>query len=134
MLQSRRKAVALSFVALIAMLGRYVSVPYGDSTNLYYIVCFLLGLPCGYWAMFVQMGAEQFGTNIRATAATTIPNLVRGATIPMTATFHALIPLTGIVNAGLIVMGVVIGAAAVALVFLSETFHADLDYTERSSS
>ncbi len=131
MLQSRRKAVALSFVALIAMLGLYISVPYGGSTNLYYIVCFLLGLPCGYWAMFVQMGAEQFGTNIRATAATSIPNFVRALTIPITFSFHTLIPYAGVSGAGLIVIGVLIALAFAALGGLKETFHTDLDYVER---
>ena len=130
-LQSRRKSVAISFTALIAFIGVYVMLPYGDSRGLYYFACFLLGLPCGYWAMFVQMGAEQFGTNIRATAATSIPNFVRAMTIPITISFHALIPLAGVTGAGLVVMGVLMVLAFGALYFLKETFHTDLDYVER---
>ena len=130
-LQSRRKSVAISFIALIAMIGVYVSIPYGGSTSAYYFVCFLIGLPCGYWAMFVQMGAEQFGTNIRATAATSIPNFVRAMTIPITMSFHALMPHTGVTGAGLIVMGVLMTLAFLALWRLKETFHTDLDYVEK---
>ncbi|MBI4031877.1 MAG: MFS transporter [Proteobacteria bacterium] len=129
-LQSRRKSVAISFLSLIAFVVLYVSLPYGASTELYYFACFLMGLSCGYWAMFVQMGAEQFGTNIRATAATSIPNFVRAMTIPITMSFHALIPVTGITGAGLTVMGVLMALAFLSLRRLKETFHTDLDYVE----
>src|SRR5690606_7584484 len=80
-LKSRRKAVAVFLIFLMAALGLHVTIRH-DSLNLYYGFCFLMGIGAGYWAMFVQMGAEQFGTNIRATAATTVPNFVRALTIP----------------------------------------------------
>lgn len=129
-LESRRKSVALSFIFLILFMGLYVIVPYGDSVGLYYFVCFLLGLPCGYWAMFVQMGAEQFGTNIRATAATSIPNFVRAMTIPITISFHALMPYMGLTGSSLVVMAVLMVLAFASLAMLKETFHTDMDYIE----
>jgi putative MFS transporter len=129
-LQSRRKAVAIALCLLIVMIGVYVGVP-GKTLDVYYTICFFLGLSCGYWAMFVQMGAEQFGTNIRATAATTMPNFVRGLTIPITAAFHGLIPLLGVTGGGVAVMAVLIVAAFGSLFVLDETFGKDLDYIER---
>jgi hypothetical protein len=129
-MRSRRKAVAVFLTGLTIFIGLYVGVRH-DSLPLYYASCALMGLGAGYWAMFVQMGAEQFGTNIRATAATSIPNLVRGLTIPMTASFHALIPQAGVVGSGLSVLAVVMVMAFVALRSLGETFDSDLDYVER---
>lgn len=128
-LRSRRKAVAVSLGLLATFIAIYVGLRH-DSLPLYYLSCGLLGLGAGYWAMFVQIGAEQFGTNIRATAATTIPNLVRGLTIPMTAGFHALIPQLGVTGSGLAVMAVAITLALAALFTLKETFDTDLDYLE----
>lgn len=128
-LRSRRKAVAVSLGLLVMFIAVYVGLRH-DSLLLYYLSCGLLGLGAGYWAMFVQIGAEQFGTNIRATAATTIPNLVRGLTIPMTAGFHALIPQLGVTGSGLAVMAIAITLAFAALFTLKETFETDLDYLE----
>lgn len=129
-LQSRKKSVAVSLAALAVLIVVYVLTPYGDSAELYYGVCFLLGLACGYWAMFIQMGAEQFGTNIRATAATSIPNFVRAVTIPATLGFAALKPLFGVTGAGVAVVGLMLVLAFAGLASLKETFHTDLDYTE----
>ncbi len=129
-LKSRRKAVAVFLSLTVVFILWYIFAQH-NSLFSFYASCFALGLGAGYWAMFVQMGAEQFGTNLRATAATTIPNMVRGATIPMTASFHYLIPYAGVANAGLIVMGVILVMAFVAVYLLEETFYADLEYTER---
>lgn len=128
-LRSRRKAVALSLCLLVASIALYVALP-GKTIPLYYGLCALLGISVGYWAMFIQMGAEQFGTNIRATAATTVPNLVRGAAIPITAGFHALIPMLGITASGVVIMAVLIALSFLALTQLRETFGVDLDYLE----
>ena len=110
-------------------IAAYVIAPH-ETLFEYYSLCFLMGLAAGYWAMFVQMGAEQFGTNIRATAATSIPNMVRGFTIPMTASFHFLIPHLGVTMAGVAVLAVMISLAFISLFFLEETFKTDLDYVE----
>lgn len=128
-LQSRKKAVAIFLMGLIIVMGLHIMLPH-NSLESYYAFCFVMGLFAGYWAMFVQMGAEQFGTNIRATAATCIPNVVRALTIPMTAGFHALIPYLGVTGGGVAVLGVVMLLAFVALATLKETFAADLDYLE----
>ena len=128
-LRSRRKAVAICLLMTGLFIALYVLAPHAGLSE-YYSLCFLMGVGTGYWAMFVQMGAEQFGTNIRATAAISIPNMVRASTIPMTAGFHALIPFLGVTESGVTVLAIVIGLAFVSLFFLRETFHEDLDYVE----
>ncbi len=128
-LRSRRKSVMVFLGLTVLSIALYVLWP--DKTiPVYYTLCFLMGVGTGYWCMFVQMGAEQFGTNIRATTATTVPNMVRSLTIPMTAGFHALIPFAGVTGAGVSVMAIVIAIAFVCVWFLRETFDTDLDYVE----
>ena len=93
-------------------------------------VVFVLGFFTAYWAMLVTIAAEQFGTNLRATVATSVPNFVRGATVLSVLLFGYLRPEAGIVGAAEIV-GIVVSAFALdALFSLRETFHVDLDYIE----
>ena len=84
----------------------------------FYFACFWLGLFSGYWAVFITMAAEQFGTNIRATVATTVPNFVRGSVVPITTSFIILKSYYGILNSALIVGGVVFLIAFIALYFI----------------
>lgn len=98
----------------------------------FYMVCGALGFSAGFWAVFVTIGSEQFGTNIRATVTTTVPNFVRGALVPITLAFQALIPSVGIVAAAGIVGAATIAIALGALAFLEETHGKDLDYIEVS--
>lgn len=128
-LKSRRKSIATSLLMLIVFLALFVLLKPGTLFG-YYFLCALLGVGAGYWAMFVQVGAEQFGTNIRATAATTVPNMVRGLTIPITATFRAGTGLLGVTGSGLAVITVVFALAFLGLASVRETFHAELDYLE----
>lgn len=129
-MKSRKRAVAAFLITTLILSVLYTVLPYTD-THSYYGMCVLLGIGVGYWAMFVQMGAEQFGTNIRATAATSIPNMVRGLTIPITLAWQALTPFIGVVHAGLAVTVIVLIIAAIALVTLKETFDEDLDFVEK---
>jgi hypothetical protein len=96
----------------------------------FYLICAGLGLATGYWATFVTIGAEQFGTNIRATVATTVPNFVRGAVVPLTLAFKALQEQMPLLQAAMWVGLVSLGLAFVGLYFLKETFSKDLDYHE----
>jgi MFS transporter, putative metabolite:H+ symporter len=76
------------------------------------------------------MAAEQFGTNIRATAATTVPNMVRGALIPISILFTSLQKPAGYVTSGMITGIVVMIIGIVAALLTEETFHKDLNYVE----
>ena len=95
-----------------------------------YLVCLLTGFCTGYIAMYLTMVAEQYGTNLRATATTSVPSIVRGTVIPMTLLFQALKPSVGaLVGAGLI--GVVVYALAFwSMSRIEETFAKDLAFVE----
>ena len=102
----------------------------GRSLVIFYTMYFLMGIGTGYWAVFVTVAAEQFGTNIRATVATTAPNFVRGAVVPMTWAFQLLRGPLGIEGAGVLVGVVAIAIALVSLANLEEMFGRDLNFVE----
>jgi hypothetical protein len=92
-----------------------------------------MGFSTGFWAIFVTMGAEQFGTNLRATAATTIPNMVRGSLPLINMLFKNLFQdqwKWSLVKSGIVTGAIVIAITLVAAYFTEETFHKDLDYVE----
>ena len=96
-----------------------------------YWICAGLGFGTGFWAIFVTMGAEQFGTNLRATAATTIPNMVRGMlTVLLLPLFKALRSVTDYITGGWLTAIIVMCIGITAVVFIKETFGKDLNYVE----
>jgi len=129
-LRSRKKALYIFYGLTIAGIIWFFNLPPGTPVGVLYAACALLGFGTGFWAIFVTMAAEQFGTNIRATAATTVPNMVRGSLNLISAMFVALQPSLGYVKSGwvtgLVAMVIAIGAA----ILTEESFHKDLDYVE----
>ena len=124
---NRRFVIATCFVGLVVGIG-FLYGARGLSPAAYGAALFFLGLAQGYWTPFVTLAAEQFGADIRATAATVVPNLVRGATVPVTLAWQALAPRLGPDHA-LLALGLAIMAAAfLALARLQETYGWDLDY------
>ena len=98
-----------------------------------YAICTALGFSTGFWAIFVTMGAEQFGTNLRATAATTIPNMVRGALPLINLLFKDIFQESWgwtLVNSAIVTGTMVMAITLVAARFTHETFHKDLNYVE----
>jgi hypothetical protein len=102
----------------------------GQSNGTFYLTILLLGFGVGYWTVFATIAAEQFGTNIRATVATTVPNFVRGATVPLTLAFNHLKPICGIVSSAAVISFACVAIALWALRGLEETHDKDLDYLE----
>ncbi len=129
MLQSRRK-VLYGFLLFTAatMIAYFLSS--GLSSDTFYLVMILMGFGVGYWTIFVTVAAEQFGTNIRATVATTVPNFVRGATVLFTLSFAWLKPHLGTVYSAAIVSFTCILIALWSVKGLAETYDTDLDYLE----
>ena len=127
--RSRKKVVGVSYVAVLAGLAAYFRCR-GVSAGTFYAVIFCMGIGIGYWAVFVTIGAEQFGTNLRATVVTTVPNFARGALIPISLFFGALKTPLGLLPAGLLTGLLCLALAAVGLWRLRETYGVDLDYTE----
>ena len=131
LLRSRRKILFAFLVFTTAAMTAYFFTG-GQSDGTFYLVILFLGFGVGYWTVFATIAAEQFGTNIRATVATTVPNFVRGATVLMTSAFNylKLKPACGTVAAAAIVSFVCMAIAFWALYGLQETYHKDLDYLE----
>ena len=134
--QSRKKALLLFYILNTLGMVLFFSA-FNNSDSRMYAICAFLGFSTGYWAIFNQMAAEQFGTNLRATAATTIPNMVRGALPLINFLFldrlHKSMGWT-IVQSGIVTGCIVMGVTMIAFIFTEETYHKDLDYLEEDNS
>jgi len=127
-----RKLTMLVFLLLSAISVVCYLRAYGITNTQFIWLCFFMGCAVGYWATFVTIASEQFGTNIRSTVTTTVPNFVRGSLIPINLAFNALLPHYGMIGSGYIMMGVLTVIALFSLSRLKETFEKDLDYVEIS--
>lgn len=128
-LKSRKKALLLFYAFTILGIALYFS-PYNTSLNSMYYICILMGFGTGFWALFVTMAAEHFGTNLRATAATTIPNFVRGSLPIMLLLFSYLEPALGKVQAGMATGILVMLISTLSVFFTEETYGKDLNFME----
>jgi putative MFS transporter len=129
-LRSRKKALAL-FLGLCTLGVVNYFVMGRISLSFFYLACGMVGAMSGYWAVFVTVASEQFGTNLRGTVASTAPNFVRGAVVPITLLFQALKPTLGIPGSAMAVGAVSFVIAYLSLLGLEETFGKDLDYVDR---
>jgi putative MFS transporter len=128
-LKSRKKALYIFYAITVISIVLYFCQAGGSSTSMY-AICMLMGFGTGFWALFVTMAAEHFGTNLRATAATTVPNMVRGSLPILIILFNSLKPGFGYINAGAIT-GVIVMAISITAVFMTdETFGKDLNFVE----
>lgn len=131
-LNSRKKVMATFLGFNLIMVFVYLTA-HGISSFGFYLLCMALGFSVGYWVIFVTIAAEQFGTNIRATVATTVPNFVRGSLPPiilMYQFFRDKVYAGDILQASMVVATILAVIAYLALWKMKETFKADLDYTE----
>jgi MFS family permease len=130
---SRKKALYL-FYGLTIISGILFFSAFNSTDSRMYTICGLLGFSTGFWAIFVTMGAEQFGTNLRATAATTIPNIVRGSLPLMNLLFKNLFQDSwgwSFVQSGIITGIIVMIITLIAAYFTQETYGKELNYVER---
>ena len=128
-LKSRKKTVLIYLAASISVIFYYLWLPIA-STGLFYFMCFMIGTSTGYWALFVSMSAELFGTNLRATVASTTPNFVRGAVVPLVLTFKAWENNMGAVGAASVLGLLCLGLAFWGVLHLKESFGKDLNFHE----
>lgn len=128
-LRSRRKAIgwlmALNAVLVVVYLFGNITTASG-----FYAVCLALGISIGYIALFLTVSAEHFGTNLRATATTSIANNVRATTLLTIPLFQALKPSLSVIGAGAIVGLLCFLISFWSLARIDETYGKDLDYTE----
>jgi MFS transporter, putative metabolite:H+ symporter len=144
-LGSRKKTVGLYIFLTLAFILLYLFMPV-RTAGFFYFACFMLGIGIGYWALFVTIAAEQFGTNLRCTVTTSVPNFIRGTVIPLTFLFKYLretftehyTPLVGqfeAANFGILYGALTVGLctiviAIVALRAIDETYNRDLNFEE----
>lgn len=131
-LKSRRRAMLWSLSLLLVLLLLLLRL-HGLGLHGFYALCFGLGLSTGYWAVLVTTAAEQFGTNLRATVTTTVPNLVRASVIPLGLLYQQLVPTLGTVETVRWLGGLCVAVAVVSLWLLPETYHRELAFLEHES-
>lgn len=130
---SSRIKVIKAFILLTAVaVASYNLLQNADVAYLYF-VCFLIGTFSGYWAVIITTSSEQFGTNIRATVTTTVPNFIRASLVPISLFYnevlHNMIGLKKIPSA--MITGVFVFVISYyAASKLKETFSKDLNYSE----
>jgi MFS family permease len=127
--QSRKKVILIFILSSLFFAFVYLLLPF-RSTATFYFICACLGFSSGYWALFITVAAELFGSDLRATVATTVPNFVRGSVIPLTMLFTLFKKYTGTINSALVVAALTYAIAIFALVYLEETFKKDVNYVE----
>ncbi len=125
-----RKKIIFFYLGTTVIISLYFLLVHHHSVNTFYALAALLGATTGYWVLFVSNAAEQFGTNIRSTVASTVPNFVRGSTVPIVLTFKYIEPTFGVINSALLIGGVTISIAVIALAYLPETFGKNLNFIE----
>lgn len=132
-IRSRRKVVFLYIFLTAVFILFYLFYPI-QTPSLFYLACFFLGVGVGYWALFVTIAAEQFGTNLRSTVATTVPNFIRGTVVPITMLFGFLREdlQLGVVRGAVWVGALTILIGLIALRSVEETFGRDLNFLEES--
>lgn len=128
-LRSRKKVILLFTTLTIAFMLLYLFMPV-LTKPFFYTTCFVMGVGIGYWALFVTIAAEQFGTNLRSTVATTVPNFIRFTVVPLTFMFKFMRDQVGVIYGALAVGLFTIVVAFIALKFIDETYTRDLNFVE----
>lgn len=128
-LRSRKKVVALFLVFTVISFILYLTA-YHQNLETYYLLCSIMGISTGFWVIFVTLAAEQFGTNLRGTVTTSVPNVIRGSVIPITIAFQLLKTMMPVQTAAMGIGLFTIVLAFIGLSGLKESFGKDLDYLE----
>jgi MFS transporter, putative metabolite:H+ symporter len=128
-LRSRKKALLIFYGLCFLFVLIYLNLN-NVSTAVFYTVIFCMGFSVGFWAVFVTMASEQFGTNLRATVTTTVPNFVRGSLVLVALLFDTLLLNYSLITSAYIVTFIILLISCTSLFLLKETFGKDLNYLE----
>jgi MFS family permease len=131
LIKSRKKVliyfIAASFIVVLCYFRLY-----NIEVQTFYYFLILMGFVTGYWAVIITSASEQFGTNIRATATTSVPNFIRASLVLITILYKTLIGFDiPKLNAAQITGICCCGIAIAAAFFLKETYGKELDYYEK---
>ncbi|MBI4405281.1 MAG: MFS transporter [Deltaproteobacteria bacterium] len=126
---SRKAVIALCLTGMGLLVGVFLFSS-GLTVHQFYWLCLGIGIAGGYWAVFITAAAEQFGTNLRATVATTVPNFVRASAIPLTLALRALTEPLGLVSSAKVLGAITLLIALGGLIAMKESFGRELDYLE----
>ena len=129
MIKSRKIVVWFCFIAMAVLTVVTLNMVNADA-DIFMMVILVVGLGQGYWTVFLTMAAENFGTNIRATVATSVPNFVRSMVVPMSLWLNSIRHDLGLINSALLIGGIVFVTAFAALSFIKETYGTDINYSE----
>ncbi|MDB5036530.1 MAG: transporter [Bacteriovoracaceae bacterium] len=127
--RSRRKIIFIFLFQIVLFLGLLIYFPV-KTVAFYYLMCFFLGCAIGYWAVLMTTSAEMFGTNLRSTVTTTIPNFIRGSLVPVAAVFEYLKGPFGIISSIVILGTCLLALAFLGTYFVPETYGKDLRFLE----
>ncbi len=132
-IKSRKKTLLIFYGILSFFFILFFALKGGGSAFNMYLLCMGLGFGSGISVLYITMSAEQFGTNLRATAAISIPNLVRGF-LPLILLLFKFLRgnsmLNNYVTAAWVTGVVVLAIGLVSVFFTHETFGKDLDFIE----
>ncbi|OQW47179.1 MAG: MFS transporter [Proteobacteria bacterium SG_bin7] len=127
---SRKKVMAVFIFLEVILIYFYLYSP-GMTQFRFYTICFGLGIATGYWAVLMMTTAEHFGTNLRATVTTSVPNFIRGSVVIMLFFFKILKNSVGVTNAAAWVGTIVVVLAYTSLYLIEETYEKDLEFVEK---
>jgi hypothetical protein len=130
MIKSRKKVVWACFIGMLVLTLAVLNVR-GTSPTFFFVTIFIIGLGQGYWTVFITMAAEQFGTNIRATVTTSVPNFVRAMVVPMTLALNGIRHDLGLLNGTMLIGGIVFVLAFWSLHTMKETYGRDIAFVEK---
>jgi len=129
MIKNRKKVVWGCFILMFVLIAVLLTTT-ATSPTFFMVSIFIIGLGQGYWTVFITMAAEQFGTNIRATVTTSVPNFVRAMVVLMTLVLNAIRNPVGLINSTMLIGGVVFALAFWSLYVMKETYGRDINFVE----
>jgi MFS family permease len=129
--KSRKKVLYFFNVMCFFSISLFCFYPPSSAFQYHFFYTPLLGFSIGYWALLVTTTSETFGSNLRATTTTLVPNIIRSLFIPIAAAFLYLESLfdSSVVSASIIGL-ICCVIAIVGTYFLKETYGRDLDFVE----
>lgn len=125
-----RKKILFSFISFSAVCSAVFLLTPGLNPSQFYLFAFIFGIALGYWAVFVTTASEHFGTNLRATVTTSVPNFVRWSVSPLSIVFLFLSHHIGNLTSALLIGIIVFSIGLMSIYGMHETHSRSLEFIE----